>query len=61
MGMSGRFQTSKRRRFFFEKKKQETSFPFAPGRHNIPARKDQKFFGAFCQKRTTFFPCMTAA
>jgi hypothetical protein len=45
----------KERTSFFEKKRnKKTSANLAPGRCNIPAQKEQKFFGSFFQKRTAF-------
>jgi hypothetical protein len=43
------------KRFFFEKKKQKTFAELGHGWWNQQGLKDQKFFGSFFQKRTSYF------
>jgi hypothetical protein len=43
------------KRFFFEKKKQKTFDYGGMRRGRCQSPQDQKFFGSFFQKRTSFF------
>jgi hypothetical protein len=45
-----------RKAFFSEEKKQKT-FISCPWPTNMPHHKEQKFFGSFFQKRTSYFFC----
>jgi hypothetical protein len=45
-----------RKRFFFEKKKQKTFVCWGLWRWRCHNPQDQKFFGSFFQKRTSFLP-----